>query len=256
MSKYPELAFKMVNGTQATTALVAKLVQESAFFQVTPLPGDDYEIAVKIDRQSLLSDQVDTRLRTYEDADFTTMNMAGLVSWYVKNVGYDPVADYPNTDLEELRARCTEMLQIDRENGSDWFVVPEFAETANQQSHSLEPPTNLADNTSMLASEDAGMNSSQHQHPALDALHHLANDIGMLASGDWVPDDDSCEASLDNVECARLFVSGSLETLLAAKKVVLDIEEGACPKASAKLLKDMMVSIGVWNVQTKNLGDE
>lgn len=230
MSKYPQLAFKMVNGTQATTALAAKLVRESAFFQVTPFPGDDYEIAVKIDRESLLADQVETNTRTYEDADFTTMDMAGLVAWYVQNVGYDPVEDDPSTELEELRARCTEMLEIDRAGGLD--------------------------GVSISSNEDAGMNATQHQHAALEALNHLANDIGMLASGDWVPDDASCEASLDNVECARAYVSGSLEILLAAKKVALDIEEGACPKAAAKLLKEMMVRLGMWDGQKKDLDDE
>jgi|LNAP01.1.fsa_nt_gb hypothetical protein len=119
MSKYPQLAFKMVTGTEAAKALAARLVEESAFFQVTPLPGDEYEFAVKIDRQSLLADQVETNTRTYEDADFTTMDMAGLVAWYVQNVGYDPVEDDPTTELEELRARCTEMLEIDRAGGLD-----------------------------------------------------------------------------------------------------------------------------------------
>lgn len=238
MNKHPQLAFKTVNGTLATTALAAKLVQESAFFQVTPFPGDDYEFAVKIDRESLLDDQVEintntktnTNTRTYEDADFTTMDMAGLVAWYVQNVGYDPVEDDPTTELEELRARCTEMLEIDRAGGLD--------------------------GVSISSNEDAGMKATQHQHAALEALNDLGNDIGMLASGDWVPDDAGCEASLGNVECARLFVSGSLEILLTAKKVALDVEEGACPKAAAKLLKEMMVRFGVWDGQTKDLDDE
>lgn len=79
MSKQPHLAFKKVTGPEAATALAAKLVEESAFFQVTPLPDDEYEFAVKIDRQSLLVDQVETHTRTYKDADFTTVGMAGLV---------------------------------------------------------------------------------------------------------------------------------------------------------------------------------
>jgi hypothetical protein len=62
---------------------------------------------------------VETSTRTYEDADFTNMDMDELVAWYVQNVGYDPVADDPSTDLEELRARCTEMLEIDRAGGLD-----------------------------------------------------------------------------------------------------------------------------------------
>jgi hypothetical protein len=232
MSKYPQLAFKRVNGTQATSALAAKLVQESAFFQVTPFPGDDYEFAVKIDRESLLADQVGTNsnTRTYEDADLTVMDMAGLVAWYVQNVGYDPVEDDPTTELEELRARCAEMLEIDRAGGLD--------------------------GVSISSNEDAGMNATQHQYDALEALNHLAIDIGMLASGDWVPDDAGCEASLSCVESARLYVSGSMEILLAAKKMALDVEEGACPKGAAKLLKEMMVRLGVWDGKTKDLDDE
>ncbi|WP_116894787.1 hypothetical protein [Pseudomonas savastanoi] len=58
MSKQPQLAFKKVTGTEAATTLATKLVLESAFFQVTPLPDDQYEFAVKIDRETLLDDPV------------------------------------------------------------------------------------------------------------------------------------------------------------------------------------------------------
>ncbi|MBU0521641.1 MAG: hypothetical protein KJ643_05275 [Gammaproteobacteria bacterium] len=119
MSKYPQLAFKMVTGTQEATALATKLVLVSAFFQVTPLPGDEYEFAVKIDRESLLADPVDRPVGEFEDADFTTMDLKDLAAWYQRNVGYDPVEDDPTTQLEDLRALCTEMLAIDRAGGLD-----------------------------------------------------------------------------------------------------------------------------------------
>lgn len=119
MPKPTLLVFKNLIGIAAAKALAEKLLEESAFFQVTPLPAGEYEFAVKVDRKSLLDDESETGSRTYEDADFSTMDMDGLVAWYVKNVGYDPVEDDPSTDLEELRERCTEMLEIDRAGGLD-----------------------------------------------------------------------------------------------------------------------------------------
>lgn len=44
--------------------------------------------------------------------DFEEMTMADLCAWYVENVGYDPVADDPKTELEELRARCRELADL------------------------------------------------------------------------------------------------------------------------------------------------
>jgi hypothetical protein len=44
---------------------------------------------------------------------------------------------------------------------------------------------------------------------ALAALKTLAEDFSLLASGDWVPDDDSCDASLDVVEALREWVEKS-----------------------------------------------
>ena len=41
---------------------------------------------------------------------------------------------------------------------------------------------------------------------ALQILKMLAEDFALLASGDWQPDDESCQASLDNVEKLRTFV--------------------------------------------------
>jgi hypothetical protein len=35
---------------------------------------------------------------------------------------------------------------------------------------------------------------------ALKLLRNLADDFAMAASGEWVPDDDSCEASLDSID--------------------------------------------------------
>ncbi|WP_282366567.1 hypothetical protein [Pseudomonas sp. PS02290] len=119
MRKQPQLVFKNVTGIEAAKALAEKLLEESAFYQVTPLPAGEYEFAVKLDRQCMFDDGQETESRTYEDADFSTMDMNGLVKWYIKNVGYDPVEDDPSTDVEELRARCTEMLEIDRAGGLD-----------------------------------------------------------------------------------------------------------------------------------------
>jgi hypothetical protein len=44
----------VVAGLDAANALACRLMLESAFFQVTPLPCDEYEFAVKTDRQDLL----------------------------------------------------------------------------------------------------------------------------------------------------------------------------------------------------------
>ncbi|EPJ5561340.1 TPA: hypothetical protein N2C61_003423 [Pseudomonas aeruginosa] len=51
------------------------------------------------------------------------------------------------------------------------------------------------------------MATTAEQKEALEDLDHLAQDIGMLASGDWVPDDDSCAASLESIERVRKFVA-------------------------------------------------
>lgn len=112
-------ALKRVTGLAAATALASKLTESAPFFQVTRFPGDEYEFAVMEEDLHLLADPVVTCGGHYEPADFTSMNQDELVAWYVKNVGYDPVADDPSTELEELRARCAEMLEIDQSGGLD-----------------------------------------------------------------------------------------------------------------------------------------
>ena len=90
------------------------------------------------------------------------------------------------------------------------------------------------------------MTTNSPQDVALDSLQHLSNDIAMLASGDWVPDDDSCEACLDMVEEVRVYVRRTHEILSAARELILDVEQGSCPKAASKQLKELMVNLGVW----------
>lgn len=41
---------------------------------------------------------------------------------------------------------------------------------------------------------------SKERIKVLEALNCLVTDIEMLQNGDWQPDDDSCEASLDNIK--------------------------------------------------------
>jgi len=41
---------------------------------------------------------------------------------------------------------------------------------------------------------------------ALEAIKMIGGDIAKLASGDWTPDDDGCEATLDTIERIRAFV--------------------------------------------------
>ena len=41
---------------------------------------------------------------------------------------------------------------------------------------------------------------------AINALTCIAEDIALLASGDWIPDDASCEATLLNIELIRNYV--------------------------------------------------
>lgn len=41
---------------------------------------------------------------------------------------------------------------------------------------------------------------------ALAALKLLSEDITLLASGDWVPDDDSCMATLEVIEAVREYI--------------------------------------------------
>lgn len=47
-------AFTTVVGFEASHALAGKLLKESAYYEVTPLPDDVYEFAVKVDRKDLL----------------------------------------------------------------------------------------------------------------------------------------------------------------------------------------------------------
>jgi len=42
---------------------------------------------------------------------------------------------------------------------------------------------------------------------AKQAVKCLGEDFALLASGDWAPDDDSCEASLTMVETLRTFIN-------------------------------------------------
>ncbi|CAN7782698.1 hypothetical protein LJR296_008131 [Cupriavidus necator] len=41
--------------------------------------------------------------------DFLTMSQEQCVTWYVDNVGYDPVKDDPALTLDQLRRDCAEM---------------------------------------------------------------------------------------------------------------------------------------------------
>ena len=55
-----KLFTRTVVGVQAAKSLAQHLISESAFFQVTPLPDDEYEFSVRDDRRSLLvSEPVD-----------------------------------------------------------------------------------------------------------------------------------------------------------------------------------------------------
>lgn len=54
----------VVTGLDAANALACRLLLGSAFFQVTPLPCDEYEFLVKADRQDLLSTVPDTEKET------------------------------------------------------------------------------------------------------------------------------------------------------------------------------------------------
>ena len=51
------------------------------------------------------------------------------------------------------------------------------------------------------------MTTVAEQQKALVYLRQLADDISMLASGEWVPDDAGCLASLDGIERVRSFVA-------------------------------------------------
>lgn len=43
---------------------------------------------------------------------------------------------------------------------------------------------------------------------ALDYLNCLVTDFELLRDGDWIPDDDSCDASLDVLSALIEFVEG------------------------------------------------
>lgn len=54
-----DLVFKSLASAEIARDLAKTLIAESAFFQVTPLPGDTFEVAVKADRADLLSESVE-----------------------------------------------------------------------------------------------------------------------------------------------------------------------------------------------------
>lgn len=103
-----ERAFTIVCGAESATALASKLVLESAFFEVTPLPDDAYQFAVKSDRKDLL-----------DSPNFDSMDRTGLAAWYENAVGYNPVDDDPTTELETLRSNCKEYFLIQCCGGID-----------------------------------------------------------------------------------------------------------------------------------------
>lgn len=49
-----------------------------------------------------------------------------------------------------------------------------------------------------------------------DAADCLVSDLNMLMEGSWVPDDDSCQASIDNA----VLLAGAMPQLLKARKDV------------------------------------
>jgi hypothetical protein len=103
-----ERAFTVVSGIESATALAGRLLLASAFYEMTPLPGDEYQFAVKVDRKDLL-----------DGPDFDGMGKSALGDWYKNVVGYSPVEDDPAISLEELRANCKEMALIERCGGID-----------------------------------------------------------------------------------------------------------------------------------------
>ena len=56
MTKPFDLTCKTVAGVAAAQALAVKIVSESAYFTVTPLPDDEFEFAVKVDRKDVFED--------------------------------------------------------------------------------------------------------------------------------------------------------------------------------------------------------
>lgn len=49
-----EMWYSTVEGTAAAKALSDKLIEGSAFFQMTPMPDDFYQFGVKVDCKALL----------------------------------------------------------------------------------------------------------------------------------------------------------------------------------------------------------
>jgi hypothetical protein len=114
-----ERAYTVVSGIESATALAGMLLLESAFYEMTPLPDDKYQFAVKADRQDLLG-----------GPDFNSMDKSALGEWYKNEVGYNPVEDDPAISLEELRENCKEMDLIERCGGID---TPEYQQIEAQR---------------------------------------------------------------------------------------------------------------------------
>lgn len=53
------------------------------------------------------------------DLQFDSMTIEQMCGWYVEVIGYDPVEDCPDIDIEEVRANCKEHALIERCGGLD-----------------------------------------------------------------------------------------------------------------------------------------
>lgn len=66
-----ERAYVTVSGTEKAIKLATKLVQASAYYEMTPLPDNEYEFAVKADRKELLKTK---SAKAHEIADEVVLN--------------------------------------------------------------------------------------------------------------------------------------------------------------------------------------
>lgn len=108
----------VIGAAQACERAV-ELALECVFFEVTELTNDVFLFSIETGQGEQMSRLSDMPYRLPSNLEFDTMTMSQLCSWYVESVGYDPVEDCPDIELERVRSSCKEHALIERCGGLD-----------------------------------------------------------------------------------------------------------------------------------------
>ncbi|MBI6855906.1 hypothetical protein YA0002_24380 [Pseudomonas cichorii] len=119
-----ERAVTVIYGIDAATSLACRLLLESAFYEVTPLPHDEYKFEIKIDRKELLNiipaitkgtttAEITILLRYADSFDYEDLSE---VFWRVisdaKDKGKLDLPGSENSEHEGVRIECSSVEHI------------------------------------------------------------------------------------------------------------------------------------------------